>query len=1223
MAFSLSSEIWIFDLLLSDVGLVFRSPGVHFANLAFEDCALEPGSSGFIVEVENCTSSRIRGTIQFHHVSFRKNTLINGTALAIQSPSCSELELSDFVFENNTCVGRCGVIMSRRNRLTDVVIRHNTQYDSENSNTAVFFAPPGSETSVDRMISSENRCSSIAVQNGLLDMTRSTFTKNSIEPNQDGMGVTSLMLTSASVSIIECRFEQNTAPIGGAVAMSESNVTFADSSFEANTARSGGVMVFGDSSTVRIQSCDFFMNEALELGGVLVAIESRLIVTDSVFEKNSANNSGGCILLEGLSNLTMSFTAMNNNGAAFGGAVALEGKTSGNLMNSSFRMNSASTSGGDVYVEDSTLTVQKCQFSDGSAKSGGGIFSVSSTVSIRKTVASNLVAGQFGGFCSGGNSEIQLKGCVFSDNRADEGGVIHCGPNCRFSDTGSKYSHNSADSGGAVYLESNPSGSIKDCQFEKNSASSSGGDVYVEDSTLTVQKCQFADGSAEHGGGIFSASSTVSIEDSSASDLSADRHGGFFSGRISNISMKDCVFSKNRADEGGVVQCHSNCRFSDTGSKYSRNSADFGGAINLREDSSGSIEDCRFKKNSASTSGGDVYVEDSTLSVHKCSFENGSAKYGGGIFSSSAEISVDDTSHYFNNSANFGGAICILSNSSGNITDCQFDKNSASTSGGALYVEDSVLSVHKCNFTHGSAEHGGGIYSRSSDISVKDASHYSSNTAKSGGAVFLEDNSSGNITDCQFDKNTASRSGGAVYVRGSTLSVNKCTFKDGSADSGGAISAISSDISESVVKSNNIKISRCEAETDGGAIMCSSSSKLLCSGCTLVDNKAIRGGAISFQYSDTRSISLQLADSTLRKNSAKYGGIHYKTDRESHTVVLYAGAIQIAAETESVLQKCVAESDECGVAAVVDTSMTDNKARSAGGAIHIDKVAGLRLSCSDELKEQGLQFYAEKQWMSMKRLTSIDDICPSWKNNTAERYGPDVATSAFDVRKEITDEETDVLSSVNGNDYTIRNHKSGRPIPMIILTAEDELGQGSVVGENNEEIEAVVSSPDGFFVGSVKVPLEERVTSFSTVGFVQPGIYRIVFDFKGASRENFEIAVEVKPCEMGEVSSGNKTFCEICSVTSYNFSPEEDLLCHPCPENGDCTTQVILPNEEYWHASPCSKNIIKCLSSNACHNEKRVEKLEELTRYISTCNISKERIEDYQQAQCEEASLRF
>ena len=102
------------------------------------------------------------------------------------------------------------------------------------------------------------------------------------------------------------------------------------------------------------------------------------------------------------------------------------------------------------------------------------------------------------------------------------------------------------------------------------------------------------------------------------------------------------------------------------------------------------------------------------------------------------------------------------------------------------------------------------------------------------------------------------------------------------------------------------------------------------------------------------------------------------------------------AKRQSVLQNCLTEQEECIVAAVVNTSLVDNRARSAGGAIYISTVAGLRLNCSDASKAQGLEFYSKKQWKSMKRLASIDDVCASWENNSAGRYGPIVASSMFD-----------------------------------------------------------------------------------------------------------------------------------------------------------------------------------------------------------------------------------
>ena len=1328
------------------------------------------------MEVQNCTSSRIRGAIQLHHVSFVNNTLIGGAGLAMQSPSCFELELVDFVFENNTCDGHCGVILSRRNRLRDIVVQRNKPSDSGNANTTVFYAAPGSETSLDRMNSSENRCSSLEVQDGFLDMSRAVFDRNSIAVGENGANSTSLLLTSATVSMKKCRFQQNSSPTGGAISMSGSNVTFTDSIFVANTAANGGVMELRDDSVVSIQSCRFFANRVSQRGGVLLGIKSRLIVADSLLENNSANTTGGCVSLKGPSNLTMSSTVMMNNTADYGAALALEENTSGNVMNSTFLMNSAFTSGGAVYVEESLISIQKCQFANGSANVAGGILSFSSNVFAENTFASDMSASQHGGFFFGRTSEIRLSYCSFLDNRADgTGGVLGCHSNCSFSDTGSQYSGNTADFGGAISLLQNSSGIVTDCQFDKNSASTSGGAVYLLESVLLVQMCNFANGSTEAGGGIDAVFSNITVEDTSASDMSAVKDGGFITGRTAKIRLKDCTFSGNTANlSGGVLSCRPACSFSDTGSHYSRNTARAGGAIYLETSSSGIITDCQFDKNKALTFGGAVYIEESVLLVQMCNFANGSSEIGGGITTFSANITVEDTSasdmsavelggfiaghnseirlsgcafldnradgtggvlgchsncsfsdtgsHYSGNIADTGGAISLESNSSGIVTDCQFDKNSASTSGGAVFVKVSVLSVQMCNFANGSAEIGGGIFSISSKITVEDTSasymsavqqggfivgrtseirskdcsfldnradeaggviecdsdcsfldtgsQYSGNTADTGGAIYLMQNSSGTIAGCQFDKNSASTSGGALYVQESMFFVQECHFANGFAQNGGGILATSANIfvwksdavgqsandeggfisalsestvsvtrssiiecrsrcggvislSRSVLEVNNTQISQCEAESDGGVIMGFNSSRLLCNGCTLADNNATRGGAIFFEYSYTQSISLQLDDSILQNNSAEYGGIHCKTDRKRGSRCSYVGGIQIAAETLSLLQNCRADQDECRVAAVVNTSMMDNRARSAGGAIFIDTVAALRLRCSDESKEQKTGFFSKKQWKTMKRLVSSDDICTSWKNNTAERYGLVVATFAFGVRKEIADEETDELGSVKGNNYTVHNHRSGEPIPTTILTLVDELGQGPAVGENNEDIKAVMSSPDGFLDGSVSRPLGIERANFSATGFVKPGNYKILIVFEGADLESFEMTVEVKPCDIGEVTSRNGTLCVSCNAVSFNFYPEEDMECHSCPENGDCTSQVILPNRGYWHRTPCSERVQKCFTAEACDGDKREEALRERTQDVQTCQFDDQYLQDYTEAQCREVSTVF
>ena len=308
---------------------------------------------------------------------------------------------------------------------------------------------------------------------------------------------------------------------------------------------------------------------------------------------------------------------------------------------------------------------------------------------------------------------------------------------------------------------------------------------------------------------------------------------------------------------------------------------------------------------------------------------------------------------------------------------------------------------------------------------------------------------------------------------------------------------------------------------------------------------------------------------------------------------------------------------------MTNTSLMNNKAEAAGGAIFIDTVAGLRLDCSDESKEQGLQFYSKKQWKSMKHLASIEDICTSWENNTAERYGPAVASYVSDIQKEIANEETKDLESVKGSHYTIHNHRSGNPIPKIALTLVDELGQGPAVGQNNKDIEAVMSSPDGFLDGTVREPLGIKGANLNATSFVRPGNCNVLIQFEGANLERFEITVEVRPCDIGEVASGNGTFCESCNAVSYNFYPEEDSECHPCPENGDCSSRVILPNRGYWHQTPCSEHIQRCLATEACDSDNREDALAELTQDVQTCQFDDQYLQTYTETQCREVSFKF
>ena len=265
-----------------------------------------------------------------------------------------------------------------------------------------------------------------------------------------------------------------------------------------------------------------------------------------------------------------------------------------------------------------------------------------------------------------------------------------------------------------------------------------------------------------------------------------------------------------------------------------------------------------------------------------------------------------------------------------------------------------------------------------------------------------------------------------------------------------------------------------------------------------------------------------------------------------------------------------------------------------------------------------MNFYSKKQWKAMNTVRSTKDICPAWRNNSADRYGADIASNAVDVRKKIISAQSATVVSMKRNHCEMRNHKSGVPLPLVSLTAVDGLDQCPAVGLDNKEIMATMSSPDGLFDGRMITPLESDVANLTITPFAQPGEYTVIIEFEGGDFEPFEIAVYVRGCAVGEVLSANGTFCEPCSAATFSFLPEEDLECRPCPENGNCESKAILPKQGYWHQIPCSEHIQRCLTPEACDSGDREQKLRNKTEEVETCDFDEQYIDTYTEAQCRE-----
>ena len=326
---------------------------------------------------------------------------------------------------------------------------------------------------------------------------------------------------------------------------------------------------------------------------------------------------------------------------------------------------------------------------------------------------------------------------------------------------------------------------------------------------------------------------------------------------------------------------------------------------------------------------------------------------------------------------------------------------------------------------------------------------------------------------------------------------------------------------------------------------------------------------------------------------ASLGGLHFTCDQEK--------------------MKCLPHSGICSVSAIVNTTFQHNEAAVAGGAIFTSQSRLIQFSCFATFEEDvGFSLNQNTGWRNLTQLEKLGDICPTWKDNIAEVYGPSVSTCAA---KAIV-EEKDKIVRVTGEktpSVIIKGYVSGEELPPVEVQLVDGLDQGP--SKYSHGAKANMSFPETFLIGSIIKPIQKGKASFSGIrGFVPPGNHSLSIAFIGAAVETIRIIVSVENCSIGQVvSSGG--LCANCSTTSYNFLLNNDT-CKPCPDNADCESRVILPEDGYWHKTPCSEKIQKCLTTYACEFEERSENLKKLTKDVKSCDLDQAFIEDYTQVQC-------
>ena len=1166
---------------LSDASLSLSRSSFQKNSVSFQEDGDQPSPCLYLTRSSVTVSSSI----------FRKNRGPSGAALYIEA---SNVSLSDTSFEENTAT-RGGVLFLEMN--SAAFLHHCVLLSNHASRDGgAFFASESNvyATRLDFLNNSAvDKGGSVYTEGSNMTIRHCQFENGSA--NRGGFLATTESISNISRSV----FVRGSGEFGGCIALENdgrSQVRHASVQF-CKARQDGGAIHLQSHSSIGFENVTFVSNTAASEGNVIYSKASTTVIKDILAANNTGAENGGVVSCFNNSRLEISDSVLEGNAARFGGALYIRSQSRGYISHSLLWRNQASESGGSIYMEEGSLSLNRTRFAGGTALHGGHlsvmlseivisnssftngsavlggcmVISRSSVVSIRHSSLTGCNSQDSGASIYMQNSTLRIQISNISDSTTQLGyGGIACAGESQLEATDSIFSRNKAYSGGSLMIHHSALARIARCEFLSNEAEGPGGAIYIEQANASFHLCNFSRNRALAGGSIYATrDGHVRLTDSFFAD-GFSQYGGSLNG-IGNVSfwLRNVTITGCRAEEGG--------------------------AIALDAASAATVINSTFLRNRANSRGGAILAATATLVGSRMFLSGNRATSGGGVHCDQRSRVEIRHSDFQDNSAENGGAMHISHSVTGTFANISFYQNAASYSGGVAHVAGSTVHFTNCRMNGNRASSGGGFSTFVANL---------------------------NISHSSFVNGTASENGGFLAALGPPMvALYNVTLTNAHAKDGGAIYVFTSTIT-----AEHVNFSECTASSFGGAIHSPGQSALVCNDCFFVNNSAgLRGGAVSMYSFGLRPIALQLDQNVFRHNTARWGGVVICQPLTTSicSICLHLGGLILL--NDPIQTNCSNNStNNCSLAVITGTIFQHNEATVAGGGLMTSDIRTIRLSCASVEREDRNQLYTGEDLMALDFLQSLDDVCETWSGNIAGRYAPNAGTFAVQVKKTIVLANGTEIEIASGDAYYVMDHASGSPLPIVQLEAVDGLGQGPAVGLQSEVIEASMSASKGFFSGSVNVAMVAGIGNFSrVVGFGIEGVYECTIVFSEQSIAHFSMFVHIRGCTIGEVAAANGTICEPCTSDTYNLGSEDEPGCHPCPDNGNCASHIILPDKGYWHPTPCSKHLQKCLSSEMCDFNERASRLEEATRDLESCHFAEEDAEAYTHAQCKEAPTIF
>ncbi|WP_188118152.1 Ig-like domain repeat protein, partial [Methanobrevibacter millerae] len=781
-------------------------------------------------------------------------------------------------------------------------------------------------------------------------------------------------ITAANVTLVGITFMDGNATgnfsddvnRGGALFWAGKNGTALNCDFINNFAEYGGGIYYNSTAdNCKIRGCEFYNNNATINGGAIDCNSSKMNLTNSYFEANTAGEYGAALCRE--INSTEGFGVNNtfkgNNAGIGGAALGWINASSIKIDGYTFIDNTAGLNGGAIYVGPGSgdCLINNSYFEGNYINNpnaeghGGAIEWYATRGNVINSTFINNRAPTGGAIYVGDQSQnINITGSGFTNNTALQiGGAIDlAGSSVSIND--SYFSENTALSGGAIFVRSvGEQNYINGSSFTSNVATDGkGGAINWNASAGQIFNTNFTNNSASYGGGIYIGgnSSNSQIVNVIFKFNNATFNGGAIDWNATGGKLYNNTFISNYAGDFGAALCREANATGGGGKNntFISNHAGIGGAALGWIDSVGiTIDEYYFYNNTAGIHGGAIFIGENS---HNCTVKNsifagnnatirdehGDGGFGGAIVCLAANSTVIN-SRFTDNNAHEGGAIYVTSGAGNtNITGSEFRRNTAFEYGGAIGLRASAVNVNESKFYDNVAKEGGALYLGGKGITnTVSLSVFEGNNATEGyGGAINWLASSGNITDSNFTKNSAIYGGGiALGINSADSHLVNITFDGNYAyKNGGAIDCNASRMTlYNTTFKNNI------AE-EFGAALCREVNATGGSGKnnTFIANHAgIAGAALGWMG----SVGIKIDTYFFYNNTAGRGGGAIYVSPTSHNCTIINSTFDGNRALNDTIGHGGAIDCHASNATVVNSTFSNNRAFE-GGAINVESSSG-------------------------------------------------------------------------------------------------------------------------------------------------------------------------------------------------------------------------------------------------------------------------------------------